>query len=191
MVRNKTKVQAKVQGLSEQAGDNAGAMGDQARRAPSALRGRVEDYPLPAALVAVGAGFALAKMLPPSELERQAARRIQSELQPLKEQASQVGREVAEELKQTAQGSVEEVKGRASEAAQQVKDEAKSSAAQIKGRAQDASTEVKERSQSASRRVKGTATPEASPSRPGRAPRHPPTRVRERSKPGQAGRGRA
>lgn len=170
VVRSRTKMQSKVQGLSEQAGDSAGVVSAQAQRAPSALRERAEDYPLAAALVAVGAGFALAKMLPPTALERQAAQRIQSELQPLKEQATQVGREIGGELKQSAQGSMAEIKGRASEAAQQVKDEAQNSAAQVKNQAQEASTEVKERSQSASRKVKKTASPEAAPTRPRRDP---------------------
>lgn len=178
VVRKKSRMQEKVQGLSDQAGDNAGAMSEQARKAPSALRERAEDYPIAAALVAVGAGFALAKMLPPTELERQAAERIQSELQPLKEQATHAGREVAGELKQSAQGTMEELKGQASEAAQQVKEEAQSSTAQVKGKAQDASTEVKERGQSASRTVKETASPESAPSRPRRSPRRAPLRAR-------------
>ena len=177
VVRSKTKRQSKAQGFSEQAGDSAGALSEQAQRAPIALRERAEDYPLAAALVAVGAGFLLAKMLPPTALERQAAQRIQSELQPLKEQATQVGREIGGELKQSAQGSMKEIKGRASEAAQQVKEEAQSSAAQVKDQAQEASTEVKERSQSASRKVKRTASSEPPPTGPRRAPRRAPLRA--------------
>ncbi len=176
-MRIKNRAQAKVQGLSEQAGDSAGALSEQAQRTPSALRERAEDYPLAAALVAVGAGFVLAKKLPPTNLERQAAQRIQSELQPLKQQATQVGREIGGELKQSAQGSMEEIKGRASEAAQQVKEEAQSSAAQVKDQAQEASTEVKERGQSASRKVKKTASPEPPPTQPRRAPRRAPLRA--------------
>ena len=177
MIRMRNRTQTKVQGLSDQAGDSAGALSEQAQRAPSAVRDRVEDYPLAAALVAVGVGFALAKVLPPTELERQAAQRIQSELQPLKEQTTQAGREVAGEIKQSAQGRMKEIKGRASEAAQQVKEEAKSSAAQVKDQAQDASTEVKEGTKSASRRVKETASPEAPPPRR-RAPRRAPIQAR-------------
>ncbi len=178
MVRSTSSVQVGAQGLSEQAGGGAGAVREQAKRAPSVLRDRAEDYPMVAALFAVGAGFALAKVMPPTETERQVAQRIQSELQPLKDQATQVGREVAGELKQRAQGSVEELKGRASEAAQQVKQETQSSAAQVKGQVQDASAEVKKRSQLASRGIKDTATRGAPVTQPRRSPRRAPVRAR-------------
>ena len=179
MGRTKSKIQGQAQELSERAGGTAAAATDQAKAAPAALRQRAESNPMAAGLVALGAGFLAATLLPPTERERNAATKVQSGLEPLKKQATNVGREIAGELQQSAQGSVEQLKVRAEEAVERVKQDAQSSSTEVKGQAQEATTQVKRKARSASRQVKDTAKDGTPPSRPRatRSPRQAPRRT--------------
>lgn len=178
MAQGKSKVRGQVQEVAGRAEGTAGQLGEQARAAGPAVRQRAESNPLAAGLVAVGAGFLVAAILPPSERERQAAQRVQSQLEPLKQQAGEIGKQMAGELQQVAQQGVEQVKGRANEAVEQVKQESSSSAQQVKEEAETATTSVKRQAKSASRQVKKTTTGEQAPTRPRRAPRRAPSRAR-------------
>lgn len=180
------RVKGQAEELSERAGAAVSSAGDQTRRAAPALRERTERNPMVAGLVAVGAGFLAAALLPPTEREREAAQRLRQEIEPLKRQASTAGREVAGELKQVAEGSVEQLKERASGAVDQVKQETQSSARQVKDEAEDAGTTVKRRAASASRKVKQTSTNGESvsgpaPRQPRRSPRRAPIKARSTS----------
>ena len=183
MGRTKSKIQGQAQELSERAGDTAAVATDQAKAAPAALRQRAESNPMAAGLVALGAGFLAATLLPPTNRERRAATKVQSSLEPLKKQATSVGREIAGELQQSAQGSVEQLKVRAEEAVERVKQDAQSSSAEVKDHAQEATTQVKRKARSASRQVKETAKDGTTASRPraSRSPRQAPRRSSTRS----------
>jgi gas vesicle protein len=148
---------SKVEDISERAGETAGMVSEQAKAAPSALRERTGGNPMAAGLVAVGAGFLVANLLPPTDRERQAAERLRSQLEPVKQQASQIGKEVAGELQQSAQARAEQVKERASEAVQDMKEDAQGSAEEVKDQAQSAAGQVKQQGRRASRQVKQTA----------------------------------
>lgn len=171
MAQGKSKVREQVQDVTGRAEGTAGALSEQARGAPPAVRQRAESNPLAAGLVAMGAGFLLAAVLPPSERERQAAQRVQAQLEPLKQQAGQIGKQVAGEIQQVAQDGVEQVKGRAGQAVDQVKEETSSSAQQVKEEAESATTSVKRQTRTATRQVKKTSTGDQAPTRPRRAPR--------------------
>lgn len=175
MAQGSSRVRGQVQ---ETAGGTAGALGEQARNAGPAVKQRAESNPMAAGLVALGAGFLVAALLPPSERERQAAQRVQSQLEPFKQQATEVGKQMAGELQQVAQQGLEEVKGQATSAVEQVKQETSSSAEQVKEEAQSATTTLKRQARSASRQVKETSTGEEAPTRPRRAPRRAPARAR-------------
>lgn len=169
---------SKVEDISERAGEAAGTVGEQAKAAPTALRERAEGNPMAAGLVALGAGFLVASLLPPTDRERQAAERLRSELEPLKQQATEMGKGVAGELQQSAQVRVEQVKERTSDAVQQVKDEAQASSEAVKGQAQSATAQVKQKGRRASRQVKQTAKQgdsarSSGTRRPARAEGHP------------------
>jgi len=183
MGRTKSKIQGQAQDLSERAGDSAASATGQAKAAPAALRQRTESNPMAAGLVALGAGFLAATLLPPSESERKAATKVQTGLEPLKNQATTVGRSIAGELQQSAQGSVEQLKARAQEAVEQVKQDAQSSTAEVKGQAQEATTSVKRKARSASRQVKETAK-DGSATSSARAPRSPRQAPRRTSRTG-------
>lgn len=161
MVGSGSKIRGQAQELSGRAGDAVSSVGDQTRGAAPALRERTEHNPMAAGLVALGAGFLAAALLPPSERERQAAQRLRQELEPLRQQASVVGREMAGELQQVAETGVDQLKERATEAVEQVKQETQSSARQVKEEATTAGTKVKKRASSASRQVKEEASTDA------------------------------
>ena len=181
MGRTKSKIRGQAQELSERTGESVEGVSGQAKAAPTALRQRTESNPMAAGLVAVGAGFLAAALLPPTERERQAAGRVQARLEPIKKQATQVGRDIAGELQQSAQGSVEQLKERAGEAVERVKQDAQSSTDEVKQEAQQATTQVKRQARTASRQVKETASEAPSGPRPraraARAPRQAPRRA--------------
>ncbi len=177
MAGNGSRIRGQAQELSGQAGAAVSTVGDQTKMAAPALRERTERNPMAAGLVALGAGFLAAALLPPSEREREAALRLRREMEPLKRQASAIGREMVNELQPVAEGSVEQLKERATGAVEQVKQEAQGSVRQVKDEADDASTNVKQRATSASRRVKGTATGDTGSAKPRRSPRRAPIRA--------------
>lgn len=185
MGRTKTKIRGQAEELSQSAGETATSASEQAKAAPTALKQRTESNPMAAGLVALGAGFLAATLLPPSERERKAATKVQASLEPIKKQATDVGRSMAGELQQSAQGSVEQLKARAEEAVERVKQDAQSSSAQVKEQAQEATTQVKRKARSSARQVKETAkegpAPGSSRPRVARSPRQAPRRSSSRS----------
>ncbi|HEV2767568.1 MAG TPA: DUF3618 domain-containing protein [Acidimicrobiales bacterium] len=154
---------SKVEDISERAGEAAGTVSEQAKAAPTALRERAEGNPMAAGLVALGAGLLVANLLPPTDRERQAAERLRSQLEPLKQQASEIGKDVAGELQQSAQVRAEQVKERANDAVQQVKEEAQDRSQEVKDQTKSAATQVKQQGRRASRQVKQTAKQGDSP----------------------------
>ena len=158
--------------------------GSKIRGQAQEISGRAEGNPMAAGLVALGAGFLVAALLPPTEREREAAQRLMKEIEPLKRQASTIGRQMANELQPIAEGSVEQLKERATDAVEQVKQESQGSARQVKGEAEEATASVKQRAASASGQVKQTSTGSAagsgsgSASGPRRSPRRAPIRAR-------------
>ncbi len=178
MAGSGNKIRGQAQELSGRAGDAVSTVGDQTRTAAPALRGRTERNPMAAGLVALGAGFLVAALIPPSEREREAAQRLLQEVEPLKRQAGTIGRDIVNELQPVAEGGVEQLKEKATEAVEQVKQEAQSSARQVKDEAQDAGATVKRRATSASRQVKQTSTGDGTGSaKPRRSPRRAPIRA--------------
>lgn len=162
-----------MEDISERAGEAAGTVSEQAKAAPAALRERAGGNPMAAGLVALGAGFLVANLLPPTDRERQAAERLRNQMEPLKQQAGDIGKEVAGELQQSAQARAEQVKERASDAVQQVKEEAQDSSEDVKEHAQAATSQVKQQGRRASRRVKQTAKEGDGPALVGHPPGGP------------------
>lgn len=162
---------------TERTGESMARTKSTGRATAQDLSERAESNPMAAGLLALGAGFLAATLLPPTERERQAAGRLQSGLQPLKEQATSIGKDIAGDLQQSAQGSVEQLKGQAAEAAERVKEDARSSSEEVKEQAQSATSRVKGRATRASREVKETTTDQAQPAKP-RSARAPATRSR-------------
>jgi len=98
-----------------------GATGDAAGTAQE----KVEGSPLAAGAIAFGAGMVIAAMLPATDAEAQASRRIV-------DTAREQGGPIAESAKSAGQHIASEMQDSASEAAQQVAESAKSSARTVK-----------------------------------------------------------
>lgn len=96
--------------VQEGAQQVAGRAAEQVREAPEMIQQQTQGNPLAAGLVAFGAGMLLATLFPPTEAEQRAASAVQDRVEPLKDQALEVGREVKEHLQESARESAQQVK---------------------------------------------------------------------------------
>ena len=175
----KGKVKGQVQELNEQTSAGVSRAKDEARQTKVSLRQRAEENPMAAGLVAVGAGVLVASVLPPTPAERRAALRLRDELEPVKEQASEAGRQLADEVSSSAQDRMEQVKARATAAVEQVKDETTASTEEVKSQTKAASRQVKGQAKASTRRVKSEVKSDnGSTSAKKAAPRRRPVRAR-------------
>jgi gas vesicle protein len=113
------------------AGDAGHAVSDRAHHAadtvtslPETAKYQTQGSPMAAGLIAFGAGFLAAAVIPSSQRERQATEKLMEKAEPLKEKLSEAGHEMADNLKEDARQAAAEVKESASEHAAQVKDTA-------------------------------------------------------------------
>jgi gas vesicle protein len=129
----------------------AGAVGS----APEQARQRARGNPLAAGLIAFGAGWLVASLLPATEPERQAAsqakdlamkeaRPAAQQLGQAGQQLGQAGQEAAQELRDSAQQRVQSVKETATDAVSTVTGEAQSQAADVTSHTQEARDRVTE-----------------------------------------------
>lgn len=112
----------------------ASSAADTAHSAVDAVEDRVEGAPLAAGLAAFGAGMVLSALIPASDKEAQAARRVTEAVKdsPVLDRAKAAGQEVGEHLKESATEAVDEVKQSAQESASHVQDEGRSAAQSVK-----------------------------------------------------------
>ncbi len=107
-----------------------------ARDAADRTQSAMEGSPLAAGLIAFGAGLVVAALIPASQAEVRASKKVvdaaQEHGQPLIEEAKAVGQDSAENLKSSATEAAEQVKSSAQDSAQRVKDEGASSADTVK-----------------------------------------------------------
>jgi gas vesicle protein len=141
-------VQTGAHAVADQASATAGAVADEVRHAPEQVLRGTQGSPLAAGLVAFGLGMIVASLIPASDPERRAAAAVTDRLEPLKDQARELGAEMkdtvqdaasqaADEVASTARESVDEVKGAAQSAAADFKDEARSAVHDIEDEATD------------------------------------------------------
>ena len=128
------------------AASTASSAADAARSAPDMVRRRTEGSPLAAGLIAFGAGWLLASLIPASEPEQQAASQVKDfateQGRPVAQQLGEAGQQAAQQLRESAQERVEYVKDTATDAASTVASEAHSAASDVKGQAQEATGRV-------------------------------------------------
>ena len=126
----------------------ASSAADVASAAPDTVRRRTQGNPLAAGLIAFGAGWLLASLLPATEPEQQTASQVKDlateKGRPAAQQLGQAGQEAAQELRESAQQRAQSVKETATGAASTVTDEAQSRAADVTGHAQEARGRVTE-----------------------------------------------
>jgi Protein of unknown function (DUF3618) len=133
------------------------------RSAPETVRRNAEGNPLAAGLIAFGAGWLLASLLPASAPEQQLAgqaRDIAVEKgRPLAGQLGQAGQQAAEQLRESAQQRAESVKETAADAASTVAGEAREAATHVTGDAQNAATHLTGQARQAADQVADQARP--------------------------------
>lgn len=133
----------KARHTKESVQETAGQAAEKVREAPELIQQQTQGNPLAAGLVAFGAGMLVATLFPPTEAEQRAASAVQEQVEPLKDQALEAGREMKDHLQQSAE-----------ESAQQVKETAKGAAQEVKGQAQSSAESVKEQTKSSAEAVK-------------------------------------
>lgn len=118
--------------------DAAHHAADSAKTPFEAARRETQGSPLVAGAIALGVGFLAAAAFPSSRTERDAAGRLMDKAEPLKEKATEMGRQVADDLKGEAKHAADEVMQTAKDGAQHVKDSAKESSEHVKDSAKEA-----------------------------------------------------
>ena len=128
--------------------DKASSAADMAGSAPDLARQRTRGNPLAAGLIAFGAGWLVASLLPATEPEQQAASQVKDlateKGRPVAQQLSQAGQEAAQELRDSAQQRAQSVKETATDAASTVRDEAQSHASDVADHTKEARGRVTE-----------------------------------------------
>ena len=132
----------------------ASSAADAVGSAPDLARQRTRGNPLAAGLIAFGAGWLVASLLPATEPEQQVASQVKDVAtergRPVIEQAKQAGQEAAQELKGSAQQRAQSVKETATDAASTVRDEAQSQTSDVTDHAQQARTRLSDQAGSGS-----------------------------------------
>lgn len=122
----KDRVVGTVSHGADSAGSAASSLADKTAAAPGEARDRTRGNPLAAGLVAFGAGWLVASLLPSSRPERDLAVSAKAQAGPLLEEVKGAAQEAAANLKAPAQEAATAVKDRATEAAASVQDEGRS-----------------------------------------------------------------
>lgn len=135
---------ATAQGKLSAAGDAVGAVGDAVSGAPGLAKQKTRGNPLAAGLIAFGAGLLVSSLIPSTQKEQQAISGLQENLEPLKQQAADLGKEMADNLRGPAQEAAEAVKSTATDAAQNVKDQGQSAKDQVQGQAEGSKAKVQD-----------------------------------------------
>jgi hypothetical protein len=121
-------------------GEAASSAQQAVAQAPEVIKARAQGNPLAAGLIAFGAGWLAASLIPATRAEQTLATKARENSSVITDQVSSVAQEVGQNLKEPAQQAVESVKATASDAAATVQSEGTSAAQDVK----DQSVEAKE-----------------------------------------------
>jgi hypothetical protein len=138
--------------ISDTASSIESSVSESVRHAPDAVASGTQGSPLVAGGLAFGLGLLVASLLPPTETEASVAGDI---VEPLKQEATQIGKEVGSTVKDSAASAGEQAKAALTDAATTVKDEAASAAQDVKGTASDATQQVASTAQQSKDRLSG------------------------------------
>ena len=105
-----SSVQGSAHQVADKVGAAAGAIGDETRHAPAQIAAGTRGNPLAAGMVAFGIGMIVASLIPATEPEQQAAVALKDKLEPLEDQAKQIGGELKDAVQESARSAVEDVK---------------------------------------------------------------------------------
>jgi len=141
-------VKERVMGVADSASSStasaASGVSDAVHAAPTQVKAKARGNPLAAGAIALGVGWLLGSLLPPSEKEVEAAATLKDNASTLAQPVTDVAKDVAAELKQPAQEAVESVKATAANAASTVKSEGASAAQDVKDQSMEAKDAVQQ-----------------------------------------------
>lgn len=124
--------------------DGARAVGDAVSSAPSLAKQKTRGNPLAAGLIAFGAGLLVSSLIPASRHEQRAVSTLQDNLEPLKQQVTDIAHEVADNLREPAQQAAESIKTVATDGAENVQAQAKSATDEVSQQAQQSKDAVQD-----------------------------------------------
>lgn len=124
---------------SDTASSAVSSVRDQVGHAPERVQEGTQGNPLAAGAIAFGLGVLVGSLAPATKEEADLAGQA---MEPLQDQAKEIGQQVAETAKSDAQEAVEATKEAASDAATEVQEEARSGAQRVGDDAQRARREV-------------------------------------------------
>lgn len=133
-----------VQDVRDRAGDMAHQASQAVQDAPREVRRRTRGNPLAAGLIALGAGWLIASLIPASRVEQDAARAVKDQAEPLVGEAKSVARDMGDHLRPQAEEAVESVKETASEGVEHVKGEGQHHAEDLKDESRRAAERVRD-----------------------------------------------
>ena len=135
-------------GTLQQASDQLSHLGDQAGQAVQSLPDKVTSgtrgNPLAAGLIAFGAGWLAASLIPASRMEQDAAEKVKDRAAPLVEEAKSAAQQAGEYLKPQAQQAADSVKETATQGVEHVKDASQGHAQSLKDESQRAARHVQD-----------------------------------------------
>jgi ElaB/YqjD/DUF883 family membrane-anchored ribosome-binding protein len=138
----KSRVGSTGSGAGGSAAGAASSVKDSAQSAVGTLESTTVGHPLTAGVVAFGAGMLISALLPASDREAEAARRVldaaKEQGQPLLDEARSVGQEIGKDLGDSASQAAQKVRSQAQDAVENVKQEGQASADEVKGQATNA-----------------------------------------------------
>lgn len=127
---------------TERVSSMAASATDTIAEAPRTVRQQTRGNPLAAGLIAFGAGWLIASLLPTTRQEEQLAEqandRIREQLRPAAQQVRQAVSEVADNLREPAQHAVDSVKSTADDATTTVTQEGRAAAGHVSERTEQA-----------------------------------------------------
>jgi Protein of unknown function (DUF3618) len=126
--------------VAERAGDVAAAAVETTRQAPEAVRHGTEGNPLVAGFLAMGAGFLIATVIPPSGKERELGADLRERAQPLVDELTEAGKSTADHLKEPLRHAADEVASTAQVSAHEVTVAARQEADRVRDSTEGASS---------------------------------------------------
>jgi len=131
----KDRVTGTVSDGAGSAGSAASSVGDATSSLPGNAMDRARGNPLAAGLIAFGAGWLVASLLPSTRREQDLAQTAKDQSGPLVGEVKNVAQDAAANLKAPAQDAVTAVKDKATDAASSVRDQGQSAAQDLKSQA--------------------------------------------------------
>jgi len=124
-VKDKVKdtVMGTVNETTSTAGSTASAVGSAAKDLPHTAAAQARGNPLAAGLVAFGAGWLIASLLPATRKEQDLAQTAKQQAAPLVQEAKDSAKQVADHLREPAQDAAAAVKDRATQAGTTLRDQ--------------------------------------------------------------------